>query len=130
MKGFIDNIEKITKENNNFRKVVYTGHYMQLVLMSLKPGEEIGEEIHGVDQFFRIEEGKGKVIIDGNEHYVEDDFAILVPAGAKHNVINTGNEDLKLYTIYAIPNHRDGTIHSTKSESMINEEHFDGFTTE
>jgi mannose-6-phosphate isomerase-like protein (cupin superfamily) len=130
MKGFIDNIEKITKENNNFRKVVYTGHYMQLVLMSLKPGEEIGEEIHGVDQFFRIEEGKCKVIIDDNEYIAEDDFAILVPAGAKHNVINIGDEDLKLYTIYAIPNHKDGTIHPTKEDAIKDEEHFDGITTE
>lgn len=130
MKGFIDNIEKISKENNNFRKVVYTGHYMQLVLMSLKPGEEIGEEIHGVDQFFRIEEGSGKAIIGENEYQIEDDMAILVPAGTNHNIINTGSEDLKLYTIYAIPNHKDKTIHQTKNDALNDEEHFDGITSE
>ncbi len=130
MKGFIDNIEKLTRENNNFRKVLYTGRYSQLVLMSLNPGEEIGEEVHGLDQFLRIEEGKGKALVGENVYDVEDGFAIVVPAGTKHNVINTGDVVLKLYTIYSPPNHRDGVLHQTKAEAMADEEHFDGITTE
>lgn len=130
MKGFIDNIEKLTKENNNFRKVLYTGRYSQLVLMSLAPGEEIGEEVHGLDQFLRIEEGKGKAIVGALEYEVEDGTAIIVPAGTLHNVINTGDLPLKLYTIYSPPNHRDGVLHSTKNDAMGDEEHFDGITTE
>jgi mannose-6-phosphate isomerase-like protein (cupin superfamily) len=130
MQGFIGDIEKLAKENNNFRKVIYTGRYMQLVLMSLKPGEEIGEEIHGVDQFLRIEEGEGRAIIGDKEYKIKDDMAILVPAGLKHNIVNTGNEDLKLYTIYALPHHKDGIIHQTREEAIKFEEHFDGKTTE
>lgn len=130
MKGYITNIEKATRENKDFRQVLYTGRYSQLVLMSLKPNEEIGEEVHGLDQFFRIEEGSGKAIIGENEYEIEDGFALIVPAGTKHNIINTGNTELKLYTIYSPPNHRDGVIHSTKEEAMKNEEHFDGITTE
>jgi mannose-6-phosphate isomerase-like protein (cupin superfamily) len=130
MKGFIDNIEKLTKENNNFRKVLYTGRYSQLVLMSLKPGEEIGEEVHGLDQFLRIEEGRGKAIVGALEYDIEDGTAIVVPAGTLHNVINTGNIPLKLYTIYSPPNHRDGVVHPTKDDAMADEEHFDGITTE
>jgi mannose-6-phosphate isomerase-like protein (cupin superfamily) len=130
MKGFIDNIEKLTKENNNFRKVLYTGRYSQLVLMSLKPGEEIGEEVHGLDQFLRIEEGRGKAIVGALEYDIEDGTAIVVPAGTLHNVINTGNIPLKLYTIYSPPNHRDGVVHPTKDDAMVDEEHFDGITTE
>jgi len=130
MKGFVDNIEKLTKENNNFRKVLYTGRYSQLVLMSLKPGEEIGEEVHGLDQFLRIEEGRGKAIVGALEYDIEDGTAIVVPAGTLHNVINTGNVPLKLYTIYSPPNHRDRVVHPTKDDAMANEEHFDGITTE
>jgi len=130
MKGFIDNIEKLTKENNAFRKVLYTGCYSQLVLMSLAPGEEIGEEVHGLDQFLRIEEGKGKAIVGVLEYDIEDGTAIVVPAGTLHNIINTGNVPLKLYTIYSPPNHRDGVLHETKNDAMEDEEHFDGITTE
>ncbi len=131
MKGYIDNIEKLTLENENFRKVLYTGKYSQLVLMSLKPNEDIGLEVHpNVDQFFRIEKGQGKVIIDGVEHEVSDGIAVIVPAGSEHNVINTSTESLKLYTIYSPANHKDGTIHETKEIAMASEEEFDGITTE
>jgi len=131
MKGYVDNIEKLTLENENFRKVLYTGKYSQLVLMSLKPNEDIGLEVHpNVDQFFRIEKGQGKVIIDGVEHEVSDGIAIIVPAGSEHNVINTSTESLKLYTIYSPANHKDGTIHETKEIAMASEEEFDGITTE
>lgn len=132
MKGFYVNIENDTLENENFRKVLYTGKNCQLVLMSLKPGEEIGMEIHNEnDQFFRFEEGEGKCIIDGNEYDVEDGSVIIVPAGAEHNIINTSDEfDLKLYTIYAPPHHKDGIIRKTKEEAENNEEDFDGNTTE
>lgn len=134
-KGYVQNIEELTIENDNFRQVLYTGKFSQLVLMSLKPGEDIGVEVHdNVDQFFRIEEGEGKVIIDGQEHQIEDDFAIIVPAGAEHNIINTSeDEPLKLYTIYSPANHKDGTIHVNKEEAEEaekNDEHFDGKTTE
>lgn len=130
MKGYIVNIEKETKENNFFRKVLFTAHHSQLVLMSLKPKEEIGEEVHdNLDQFFRFEEGEGKVVIEGGEFPIEDGFAIVIPAGIKHNVINTSSEmPLKLYTIYSPPNHQDGTIHKTKEAAESSEEHFDGKT--
>ncbi len=131
MKGFVANIEDATKENENFRKVLYTAKYSQLVVMNLKPGEEIGAEVHeDHDQFFRFEKGKGKVIIDDNEYQVEDDFAVIVPAGANHNVINTGGENLKLYTIYSPAEHREGVMHATKEDAMADDEHFDGATTE
>jgi len=131
MKGFVGNIEDITKENENFRKVLYTGKFSQLVVMSIKPGEEIGEEVHEThDQFFRFEKGEGKVIIDDNEYAVEDDFAVIVPAGANHNVINTGDEDLKLYTIYSPAEHREGVVHAAKEAAVADDEHFDGKTTE
>jgi mannose-6-phosphate isomerase-like protein (cupin superfamily) len=132
MKGYKSNIEKSTLDNNNFRKVLYTAHHMQLVLMSLKPGEEIGAEIHkNSDQFFRFESGSGKCIIDGNEYQVKDGDVIIVPAGAKHNVINTGSsKELKMYTIYAQPNHKDGVVRVTKQDAENNEEEFDGKTTE
>ena len=131
MKGFVDDIEKLTEENTHFRRVLYTGQNMQLVLMSLKPGEEIGEEVHDDrDQFFRIEMGKGEVLIDGKRHSVEADDAIIVPAGARHNVVNKGSEPLRLYTLYAPPEHKDGTVHVTKAEADADEEHFDGKTTE
>ena len=131
MKGFAGNIEDLTKENENFRKVIYTGKFSQLVVMSLKPGEEIGAEVHEThDQFFRFEKGKAKVMIDDNEYQVEDDFAVIVPAGANHNVINVGDDEVKLYTIYSPAEHREGVVHATKEEAMADDEHFDGVTTE
>ncbi len=131
MKGFAGNIEDLTKENENFRKVIYTGKFSQLVVMSLKPGEEIGAEVHEThDQFFRFEKGKAKVVIDDNEYQVEDDFAVIVPAGANHNVINVGDDEVKLYTIYSPAEHREGVVHATKEEAMADDEHFDGVTTE
>lgn len=132
MKGFKENIERLTVENENFRKVLYTGQHTQLVLMSLKPNEEIGAEIHkDNDQFFRFEAGEGKCIIDGNEYEVGDGDAIVIPAGAKHNVINTSSSvALKMYTIYAPPHHKDQIVRTTKQEAEANEEDFDGKTTE
>ena len=132
MRGFTDTIEGLTLANSNFRKVLYTAKHSQLVLMSLKPGEEIGEEIHeDGDQFFRVEQGKGSVIIDGVPHELFGSSAVIVPAGAKHNVINVSeNEELKLYTIYSPPHHKDGTIHPTKADAEADNEHFDGETTE
>lgn len=132
MKGFSDNIEKSTRENTNFRKVLYTTKESQLVLMALKPGEEIGSEVHSENtQFFRFEMGEGKVIIDGNEYSVKDGSAIVVPAGAEHNVINTSDtEMLKLYTIYSPAHHKDGIVRATKEEAEAKDEEFDGTTTE
>lgn len=132
MKGFNSDIEKITLENEKFRKVLYTGRHSQLVLMRLRPEEEIGMEVHEEnDQFFRCEEGQGKCIIDGNEYEIRDGSAIVVPAGARHNIINTSqNESLKLYTIYSPPHHKDGIIRVTKEEADANEAEFDGVTTE
>lgn len=116
--GFVSNIVNDTLQNKNFRKVLYTGTYMQLVVMSLQPGEEIGVEVHpNVDQFFRVEEGLATVIINGEEQIIVDDDVVIVPAGAEHNIINTGTEVVKLYTIYAPPNHPEGTIHTTKAEA-------------
>jgi mannose-6-phosphate isomerase-like protein (cupin superfamily) len=133
-KGFCSNIEKDTLENENFRKVLYTGKHSQLVLMSLAPNEEIGMEVHtDNDQFFRFEKGTGKVIIDGNEYKISDGFAVIVPAGAQHNVINvSATESLKLYTIYSPAHHKDGVVMKTKAEAEdpANEEEFDGKTTE
>lgn len=132
MKGFNTNIEKDTLENNNFRKVLYTGKHSQLVLMSLKPKEEIGMEVHeDNDQFFRFEKGQGKCIIDDNEYDVADGSAIVVPAGAEHNVINISEEaELKLYTIYSPAHHKDGIVRATKAEAAANEAEFDGLATE
>jgi len=132
MKGFVSNIEKDTLENSNFRKVLYTGKFSQLVLMTLKPNEDIGLEVHDtVDQFFRIEKGTGKVVIMGVEHEIGDGTAIVIPAGTEHNIINTSaTDELKLYTVYSPANHKDETIHVTKEEAEANEEHFDGVTTE
>ena len=127
-KGFKDNIEKLTIENTDFRRVLYTGERSQLVLMSLAPGEEIGEEVHELDQFLRFEEGQGKVILDGVEHEVRDGDAVIVPAGVRHNVVNVGTGALKLYTIYAPPEHQDGVVEATKADE--HEEHFDGITSE
>jgi mannose-6-phosphate isomerase-like protein (cupin superfamily) len=132
MKGYVAVLEKETRKNTDFRRVLYTGKHDQLVLMSLGPGEEIGEETHeGVDQFFRFERGVGKVIIDSVEHRVKDGNGVIVPAGARHNVINTSKRaNLKLYTIYSPPEHRDGVVRHTKKEALASEEHFDGRTTE
>jgi mannose-6-phosphate isomerase-like protein (cupin superfamily) len=132
MKGFKANIEKSTLENKRYRKVLYTGRHCQLVLMSLKPKEEIGMEVHADnDQFFRFEKGQGKCIIDGHEYMLKDGAAIIVPAGAKHNIINTSaKEELKLYTIYSPSHHKDGIVRSTKVEAEANEAEFDGVTTE
>lgn len=132
MKGYKDNIEKLTLENDNFRQVLYTGQHSQLVLMSLNPGEEIGMEVHEEnDQFFRFEGGKGQVLIDGNEYEVKDGDAVVVPAGAEHNVKNISETDsLKLYTIYSPAHHKDGIIRATKEEAVANEAEFDGTTTE
>jgi mannose-6-phosphate isomerase-like protein (cupin superfamily) len=131
MKGYVDDIEERTEENTDFRRVLYTGKHIQLVLMTLRPGEEIGEEIHSDgDQFFRVEEGEGAVWIDGARTTIESDTAIIVPAGARHNVRNTGREPLKLYTLYAPPEHRDGTVHVTTADARASQEHFDGMTTE
>jgi len=132
MKGFNTNIEKDTLENGNFRKVLYTGKHSQLVLMSLKPNEEIGMEVHpDNDQFFRFEKGQGKCVIDGNEYELRDGIAIVVPAGAQHNIINISDTDeLKLYTIYSPAHHKDGIIRATKEEAVANEAEFDGTTTE
>jgi mannose-6-phosphate isomerase-like protein (cupin superfamily) len=127
-KGFVGNIEKDTEKNSDFRQVLYTGKYSQLVLMSLKPGEEIGDD---VDQFFRFEKGEGMVVIDGVNHPVKDGFAAIVPSGAKHNVINTSKKlDLRLYTIYSPPEHQDKVVRHTKAEAMAKEEHYDGKPTE
>jgi mannose-6-phosphate isomerase-like protein (cupin superfamily) len=131
MKGYVTNIETEALANENFRKVLYTAKNSQLVLMSLKPGEEIGSEVHQLDQFIRVEAGTGKAVLDGNEHTLSNGMVILVPAGAEHNIINTGESAMKLYTLYAPPNHKDGTIHVTKADALKDEgEHFDGVTTE
>lgn len=132
MKGFKSNIEQDTLDNTNFRKVLYTGKHAQLVLMSLLPGEEIGLETHDEnDQFLRFEGGNGKCFIDGNEYEVADGDAVIVPAGAKHNVVNvSGSEELKIYTIYSPPHHKDGIVRKTKEEAEANDEEFDGKTTE
>ena len=127
-KGYVINIEKETLENENFRKVLYTSNYSQLVVMSIEPGDDIGMEVHGLDQFIRIESGKGKAILNGQEYEIEDDWAVVIPAGVEHNIVNTGDKPLKLYTIYSPPEHKEGTIHKTKKD--VEEEHFDGKTTE
>jgi len=131
MRGYVVDIEKVTKENKNFRKVLYTAKNSQLVVMSLGPGEEIGEEVHDLDQFIRIEKGKGNAVLDGVKHKIEDDYAVVIPAGTKHNIINTSKDkEMKLYTIYSPPEHRDGVIHKTRADAMADDEHFDGRTTE
>ncbi len=129
-KGYIVNIEEETENNNDYRRVLYTGANMQLVVMNIAPGDEIGEEVHdGHDQFIRVEEGEAKVVLNKvEEHKLEDDFIVIVPAGVAHNVINTGDKPLKLYTLYSPPEHKDGTVQATKADEK--EEHFDGVTTE
>ena len=125
-KPFAQNIEQLTVENEDFRQVLYTGQHSQVVLMSIEPGDDIGEEIHHVDQFLRFEKGEGKSIVDGVEYPVTDGTAILVPAGARHNILNTGTGALKLYTVYAPPNHIDGRVHHTKADAVadIEDEEF------
>ena len=131
MKGYVNNIEKLTLENENFRKVLYTAPHSQLVLMSIAPNDDIGEEIHHLDQFLRIEKGTGKAVLNDIEYLLEDGSAVVVPAGVKHNIINTSNsEPLKLYSVYSPAEHKDGVVHATKQEALENEEEFDGKTTE
>lgn len=131
MKGFVGDIEHLTETNTDFRRVLYTGAHLQLVLMALQPGDEIGEEVHSDrDQFFRIEDGTGEIRIDGVHHQVKADDGIIVPQGTRHNVVNTGTEPLKLYTIYGPPEHVDGTVHRTCDDARHDHEHFDGKTTE
>ena len=130
MRGFIKNIEEIAVKNENFRQVLYTAKNTQLVVMSLKPNEEIGMEVHHLDQFFRVEEGDGVAILDGVHTVISPGFAVLVPAGTHHNIINTGSGYLKLYTLYSPPNHADVTIHHTRAEAEAAKEEFDGKTTE
>lgn len=133
MKGYVDDIEKATVANEDFRRVLYTGKNLQLVLMTLPPGCDIGEEVHeDRDQFFRIEDGTGEIRIDGTANKVEGDFAVIVPAGARHNVINTGDAPLRLYTIYAPPEHRDGVVHKTKEQAEADHDNdeWNGETTE
>lgn len=130
MKGFVQNIEDLAVKNGDFRRVLYTAKHSQLVLMSLKPQEEIGAEVHTLDQFFRVEEGTGEAILDGVRTKIHSGFAVVVPSGANHNIINTGSVPLKLYTIYSPPNHQDGVVHHTRSEAEADNEQFDGKTTE
>ncbi len=131
MKGYIINIENATKENTDFRRVLYTAKHSQLVVMSLLPNEEIGKEIHTLDQFIRLEEGEGLAILDGVEHAVKADDSIVIPAGTEHNIINmSADSAMKLYTIYSPPEHKDGTVHKTKADAMAAQEHFDDKTTE
>jgi Mannose-6-phosphate isomerase len=128
MKGYINNIEKLTLSNNNFRKVLYTTHNCQLVLMSLLPGEDIGAEVHGVDQFLRIEKGTGKAVLNGISKKIEDGSAVLVPAGTKHNIINSGKTHMKLYSLYMPPHHEMHVVHKTKKAAVADKEEFDGKT--
>jgi mannose-6-phosphate isomerase-like protein (cupin superfamily) len=130
MKGYVRSIEKVAQQNTTFRTVLYTAKNCQLVVMSLKPGEDIGVEVHKLDQFFRIEEGEGKAVLDGIDHHVKPGFAVLVPAGTRHNIINGRSGPMKLYTLYAPPNHSDGIVHATKADAESDKEHFDGKTTE
>ena len=130
MKGFVQNIEDLACKNDQFRRVLYTAKHCQLVLMALKPKEEIGAEVHQLDQFFRVEEGSGEAVLDGVRTAIQAGFGIVVPAGAKHNIINTGSRPLKLYTIYSPPNHRDAVVHSTRADAEADDEQFDGKTTE
>jgi len=130
-KGFVKDIEALAIKNNDFRQVLYTTKNLQLVLMSLKPKESIGAETHqNVDQFFRVEEGSGELVLNGVRTAIKAGFAIIIPRGSNHNIINTGNVPLKLYTIYVPPNHRDGVVHHTRKDAEVDNEHFDGKTTE
>jgi mannose-6-phosphate isomerase-like protein (cupin superfamily) len=130
MKGFVQDIEGLAIKNSEFRRVLYTAKHCQLVVMALKPKEEIGAEVHTLDQFFRVEEGTGVAVLDGVRTEIRSGFAVVVPAGANHNIINTGGAPLKLYTLYAPPNHRDGVVHHTRDDAEVDHEQFDGKTTE
>jgi mannose-6-phosphate isomerase-like protein (cupin superfamily) len=130
MKGFVKDIEGLAVKNLDFRQVLYTAKNCQLVVMALKPKEEIGAEVHKLDQFFRVEDGSGEAVLDGVRTPIRAGFAVVVPAGTNHNIINTSNAPMKLYTLYAPPNHRDGVIHHTRAEAEADHEHFDGKTTE
>jgi len=130
MKGYVQDIEGIATRNEDFRKVLYTARHCQLVVMALKPGEEIGAEVHKLDQFFRVEQGSGEAVLDGVRTAIQAGYAVVVPAGARHNIINSGPEPLKLYTIYSPPNHRDGVVHHTRADAEADTEHFDGKTSE
>ena len=130
MKGFVHDLEGLAVRNEDFRKVIYTAEHCQLVLMALRPHEDIGAEVHTLDQFFRVEEGTGDAVLDGVRTAIRAGFAVLVPAGTNHNIINTGSGPLKLYTLYSPPNHRDGVVHHTRSDAEADSEHFDGKTTE
>lgn len=130
MEGFVQNIEDMTTKNEEFRRVLYTAKNCQIVLMALKPNEDIGAEVHKLDQFFRVEEGIGEAVLDGVRTKISAGFAVLVPAGANHNIINTGSSPMKLYTLYSPPNHRDGVVHHTRADAEKDNEHFEGKTTE
>lgn len=130
MKGFVGNIETLSEANATFRTVLYTAKSCQLVIMSLNVGEDIGMEVHQLDQFFRVEEGSGKAVLDGVATPISAGFAVLVPAGTQHNIVNTGATALKLYTLYAPPNHRDGVVHATRADALADSEHYDGKPTE
>jgi len=132
MKSYVANIEQLSLKNEYFREVLYTDMRLQLVVMALKPGEDIGEEVHQLDQFIRVDKGEGKAMLDGVDHPIADGSAVIVPKGMRHNIINTGTESMKLYTLYAPPNHIDGTIHKTKADAVADEDHdhFDGKTSE
>jgi mannose-6-phosphate isomerase-like protein (cupin superfamily) len=130
MNGFIQDIESLAVKNDDFRQVIYTAKFSQLVLMALKPKEDIGAEVHKLDQFFRVEEGSGEAVLDGVRTAIREGFAVIVPAGTNHNIINTGNVPMKLYTLYSPPNHRDGVVHHTRADAVADNEHFDGKTSE
>ena len=130
MKGFVQDIEDLAVKNVEFRRVIYTAKHCQLVLMALKPHEEIGAEVHTLDQFFRVEEGSGEAVLEGVRTAIRAGFAVIVPAGTNHNIINSGSVPLKLYTLYSPPNHRDGVVHHTRADAEADDEHFDGKTTE
>lgn len=130
MQGFVKNIEDLAIANDDFRRVLYTAEHCQLVVMSLRPDEDIGAEVHQLDQFFRVEEGTGEVVLDGVRTAIRAGFAIIIPAGTNHNIVNTGAGAMKLYTLYAPPNHRDGVVHRTRDDAVADSEQFDGKTTE
>ena len=130
MKCFVKDIESLAVNNDDFRQVIYTAKFSQLVLMALKPKEDIGAEVHKLDQFFRVEEGSGEAVLDGVRTTIREGFAVVVPAGTNHNIINTGSVPMKLYTLYSPPNHRDGVVHHTRADAVADNEHFDGKTSE
>ena len=129
MEGYVNDIAGIAVTNEDFRRVLYTAEHCQLVVMALKPQEDIGMEVHTLDQFFRVEQGIGEAVLDGVRTAIQAGFAVIVPAGVHHNIINTGSVPLKLFTLYAPPNHRDGVVHHTRAEAEADDEHFDGKTT-